>query len=624
MSGISFSSDQEIKLFGRHGVVRYTLGDIVFIEFGKNEFKHFERQNLIDFANEQQLIFIDKSVEVRCFAAVTDKQAKEGERRLAYCEAFDSLKKYSDGDEAKSKLLEVYEAIKLVHSKKPSLKTVGKWLRVWRSHGKDINLQVVTSKAGGHRLSFEMEELVKSTINKHYLKTSRPTKTEAYLKLEKAYKNKIKDFLGQKLPCLRTFERYIEFSIPKYEVDLKRYGKKHANMENRVAAKMYNLFQPLELVEMDGAEFNIGLLNEDGSYAGKVTIFGLIDVFTRSLLGYTVQVGSVKESASAVIHTLSHSMRSKRDPSKYPMGGIALNYTFDNGPGFQAKMTKNFLNKLNVEYTYCRSRRATEKPFIERFWGTARTKFFSKCSGYLGKRKHQVIPEKTIKQAAKLTVNQFMVMWDDYVQNVYHHSPHSQINNWTPYEMWAEHAESDAIITMSDHDERLKLRGIATELTCTINYGVNHRRQRFHSEELAALVRQEVKNTGKDRVKLGVFIDYFDASALTVVDSSGRLINVPNVNQTIALDTSFSEIKAFVKQRKDEDFPDTISEQKAKNKVEKHRKKGSFVPSDSLILGKLTTEDEPVNEANMNSPLESTTSGKNDDAEVFSDEYEDD
>jgi len=624
MNDIQFATNQEIELSGRHGVVRYTQGNIVFVEFGKNNFQHFDRQRLIEAVNEHLLTFIDKSVEVRCFASLTDKQEKEGERRLAYCEAFDCLANYSAGDEAEGKLIEVFEAIKSVHPKKPSLKTIGNWLRVWRSHGKDINLQVVTSKAGGHRMSFEMEELVKSTINRHYLKTSRPTKAEAYFRLKKAYKNKIKQFLGQNLPCLRTFERYIEFSLPKYEVDLKRYGKKHANMENRVAAEMYNVLQPLELAEMDGAEFNIGLLNDDGSFAGKVTIFAIIDVFTRCILGYTVQVGAVKESAAAVIHTLSHSMRSKKDPHKYPMGGIAHNYAFDNGPGFQAKMTKNFLNNLDVEYTYCRSRRATEKPFIERFWGTARTKFFSKCSGYLGKRKSEIIPEKTIKQAAKLTVHQFMVMWDDYVQNVYHHNPHSMINNWTPAEMWEEHAESDAIITMSDHDERLKLRGIAKELTCSINSGVQHRRQRFHSDELAALVRQEVKNTGKNKLKLGVLIDYFDASALTVIDSSGRLINVPNVNKTIQLDTGFAELKALIKQRQDEEFPASISETKANNIIKKHRKNGTVVPQDSLIAEKCMTEREHEDEVNIDSPLESTTRGSNYDSEDFPDEYEED
>mgnify|MGYP003387863556 CR=1 FL=1 len=623
MSNIQFQPNQEIKLSGRHGVIRHTQDNTVFVEFGKNHFKLFEYQFLIDAANDHLLTFIDKSVDVRCIVSLTDKQKKEAGRRLAYCEAFDSLTKYSAGDEAENTLNETYKDIKTMHTKKPSLKTVGKWLRNWRSHGKDINLQVVTSKAGGHRLSFEMEDLLKSTINKHYLKTSRPTKANAYIELKKAYRKKIKQFIDQELPCLRTFERYIELYIPRYEVDLKRFGKRHANMENRVAAELYNVLYPLERVEMDGAEFNIGLLNDDGSFAGKVTIFGIIDLFTRCLIGYTVQVGSVKESAAAVIHTLSHSMRSKKDPEKYPMSGMAYNYIFDNGPGFQAKMTRNFLNNIEAEYTYCRSRRATEKPFIERFWGTARTKFFSKCSGYLGKRKYEVIPEKTIKQAAKLTVSQFMVMWDDYIQNVYHHTPHSQINNWTPFEMWKEHAEPDVIMTMSDYDERLKFRGISKPLTCYINDGVRHLGQRFHSEELAALVRKEVKNTGKKQLKLDILIDHHDASAVTVLDSSGGMINVPNVNKTIARDTSFAELKALVKQRKPEDYPESISEIKAKNIVKKHRKNGTVVPQDTLITQEYITNDEPEDKVNINTPTESTTRGHEHDTAGFSDGFED-
>ena len=623
MNNINFRPNQEVELSGRNGVVRFTKGNTVFVEFGNEKFHQFKRQQLIEAANNHELKFIDKAAELKCFVTLTDKQKKEAERRSAYCEAFDNVTNYSAGEEARSKLSEVYESIKSNHPKRPSLKTVGTWLRKWRSHNKDINLQVVSSKAGKHRLSFEIEALFKSVINKHYLKTNRPTKALAYAELKIAYKNNRMKYLGENLPCIRTFERYIECSIPKYEHDLKRFGKRHAQMENRVAAEKYNVLQPLELVEMDGAVFNIGLLNDDGSYAGKVTIFAIIDVFTRCILGYTVQVGKTGETAAAVIHTLSHSMRSKKDPARYPMGGIAMNYCFDNGPGFQAQMTKKFLNNIEAEYTYCRSRRATEKPFIERFWGTARTKFFTGCSGYLGKRKHEIIPEKTVKQAAKLTVNQFMVMWEHYVQNVYHHTQHSQIKNWTPYEMWKEHTVPEEIILMADHDDRLKLRGIEAQLTCYINNGVGHRGQRFHSAELAALVRQEVKNTNSKQIKLDVLIDYYDASALTVLSSSGDAFNVPNVDKTVALDTGFAELKALVKKRNKDLDPENISATKAKNKVNKGYRRGTFVQGDTLMNEECVPSNEPIDEINMHTPKEPTTRKDKNETEDFSGEFDD-
>ena len=580
---LSLFAGQDITMSGRSGTIKHVDNDVVFIKFDDNSHYHFANHEVVKAADEGDFQLVAKQIDIRCAANITEAQQLECERRSAYCQAFLAFKEAHPTLGVTQILIdEVFAEIGGKHPKVPAMKTVYAWYKLWLSDGQDMALQVVNISEQDQRMDDEVKVLMHQIVKKRYLQKNRPTITSAYGFFIRAFRAQKKNFIGIDLPSKSTFERFIN-RLPKHVVNLERFGKRYADKESSSATSEYSIEIPLELVQGDGVEINMGLLNEDGSYAGKVSIFATIDVATRSCLGYAVQVDKKpKESAAAVIHSLSHSIRIKTDPEKYPMGGLAMTYVLDNGPGYRAEMTRKFIHALGSDITYCRSRRADEKPHVERMFGTWRTKFFKTLPGYLGKREKGVVTDQTIKQAATLTIAEFMVLFEAYVQDEYHHTPNKGINNWTPYEMWKKHACADEVMTLRDFDDRLKLRGNAKHLQCNIKSGIIHRAQRFNSDKLQKALVKIIKNSGKKSEHLDVLIDDFDASAITVVLPDLQMINVPNV-AGVEQDTSFTLLKSLMRNVNESDAPVPLSAQKAKNIVKKKRANGTLVDSDTLI-----------------------------------------
>jgi hypothetical protein len=586
----------ELKISGRHGKIVYVDNDRVVIGYADGKSDVYGPMDLLQAINDRLIGIIDKPTEIRCVINTSDEDQAECDRREAYCRAFFQFKQENPTKGLTQELVdEVYAEIEDEHPIKPSIKRIYAWNKPWLADGKDMALQVVKQVESETvwRTPDVVLEFMDKMIQRYYMKDSLPTKVWAYDKFVNGFKRQGKKFKDYDVPSSSTFERRIK-SWPKYEKDLARYGKKHADRENREASKTYNVQSVLELVEVDGLEVNLGLLNDDGSYAGKVGIIAAMDLKTRACIGYTVVIGlKPKESAAAVVHCLSNSMRFKSTPEQSSASGIALNYVFDNGPGFRSMMTKKFMNAIGSDITYCRSGAPEEKPHVERMFRSWRDKFFRGLPGYLHKRDIKKAQEKTIKQAAKLTVAEFMVMFEDYIHRCYSNHPNRMMNNWSPNQMWEEHARIDEIITLADFDDRTKLRGNAKTLRCNRNHGIPHRGQRFCSTELLQEANYLLGGASDISIPMDVLIDDFDASAITVLIGQ-RMIEVPNV-KNVARDTSFSYLKSFEKTIDKSKLEQPLTRTKAANIIKKHRKNGTLIEQDSLIIDEEITSHSTTN-----------------------------
>lgn len=584
-SGLLLEVGLDLKVSGCHGTILYVDNERVLIGYKSKPDDLYKPYELLQAINEKLITVIDKPYEMRCVVHLKDDEQHECDRRTAYCEKFFEFKTLNPTDGLTQELVdEVYEEIKEDHPVKTSVKTVYKWYKRWLEDGKDMALQVVKSEYSQTEWRFpdSVLEFMDKMISRYYMQLGEPTMAYAHDMFTKAFKRKGKMFKGYDIPSLSTFERRIN-SWPKYERDLARYGKKFADRENREASKTYNVQNVLDLIECDGLEVNMGLLKEDGTYAGKIGIIAAMDVKTRTCLGYTVVVGEKpKESAAAVIHCLSHSMRIKADPAKYPAGGIGLTYVFDNGPGFRAAMTKKFMNAIGSDVTYCRSGMPEEKPHVERMFDTWRSKFFKGKKGYLHKRDKKKVSDTTIRKAAAITVAEFMVMFEDYIETEYNNTPNRMMNNWTPNEMWAEHARIDEVITLADFGDRTKLRGNAKTLRCNRNHGIPHRGQRFNCDALMKEVNFILGGSEDISYPVDVLIDDFDASAITAVFGQ-RMIEVPNV-KNVPRDTSFSYLKSFERTIDKSKLPKHLTPRQAGNIVKKRRANGTLIEQDTLII----------------------------------------
>ena len=471
----NLSTHQRVKTPSMSGSIKYFDEKVVFLEFDNGKHHHLKTGEFISSVNSNKYTLVENAISLKYFP-LDKKQQKVAEFRLAYCEALDELPNPCVEIYANEVIDNVYEEIKDKYPTKPKFKTCDKWRRQWISDGRDIAPQVYSHQGvRDQRISTEVQDFLYNLACRHYLIRSQPPASEFITIVKKKFKARRNEFYPETCPTGGQIRRFIE-RIPKHIVDEKRYGKAYAKLENRSVLSSIETTFVLERVEGDGLSPSLGLLNDDGSYAGKVSLFFVIDCFSRCILGYTVQLDK-GESSAAVVHSLSHSVRVNNKPAGQPIGGIGLTYVLDNGPGYRAEATRRFLGSLGAEIKYCASRKPQEKPYIEAYNKKIRAELLTKIKGYVPKKRKEDITDQTLRSMAKTTVTEFLVRLEQYIYGVYHKKSLLALKNQTPLEVWNENIQFADHITLEDMDDRLLLRGREKKLTPSLKAGIQHRGQ---------------------------------------------------------------------------------------------------------------------------------------------------
>ena len=252
-------------------------------------------------------------------------------------------------------------------------------------------------------------------------------------------------FLDHEVPCRETFRKYFKALPPELLLQA-RLSKKEYKKHMRNASKKIYTERPLERVEADGVFLEIGLKDETDKYLGPVTLIFLIDVHTRCILGYSMNIGR-GESSSSVIHAIRHALCRKPAGSFHTQNdnswfcyGVIERLVVDGGSAFGSIQTQSFVANANGSTVIetLESYAPWLKPFIERFNKTLRVKCASLLPGYVGRLSNQKILEHSIKAQATLTIYEFKQFVEMWIVDDYHHTPHSGLNGSTPCEAWHE------------------------------------------------------------------------------------------------------------------------------------------------------------------------------------------
>jgi len=118
----------------------------------------------------------------------------------------------------------------------------------------------------------------------------------------------------------------------------------------------------------------------------------------------------------------------------------------DNGPDFTAKHTERVFDSLEIEHDLCPPFTPEAKPHIERFFHTFSHGIVELLPGFIG---HNVPERKAIESKKsfaarlmkkgeiidiKLTARKFQKICNDWISNVYMHTPHKGLDGMTPAE----------------------------------------------------------------------------------------------------------------------------------------------------------------------------------------------
>ncbi|MCO6413235.1 MAG: DDE-type integrase/transposase/recombinase [Thiogranum sp.] len=549
ISGAAFVPGQTINLRGQIGVIRLFDSDLAVIQFGDGQTQVIPPFELLRLHSERQLTLIQPTRPVRVAFQLTNHQRTIIQRRESYVRELHKHPNPCAKGVRESVIGKVSVAINDQNA--PGISTLSRWYSDWIADGREMAFQVVY-KARKKRalISPEVESLMEEIIHQVYLKRNKPTIRSAYRAFLARYNS-----LGYvaKVPDESTFRRRV-YALDRLRVISARQGASQARAEARVAAGPIRVNYPLERVELDTAHFNLGLLNEDGAYVGKVSLYLVIDVYSRAVLGYAVAVGKAKETAGCVIHAIRHAISVKSDPD-YPMYGLFHSVTTDSGPGYRAESVRYILNMLGSEHNIAPTHQGWGKPFVERFIYTLRTGLFSNLSGYLGKYDPKLYSDDTLIKSAKWTVAEFKDFLSHFIVHTYHNTPHSGLGGKTPIQAWNEGIQIAPPIAPADLNDLAKLRGLRATRVLQKHVGVTCQQQRFNSSGLQALYHLLHGNRKEREIKVDILVDPLDASAISVVNpQNGTLLDVPNV-ANVEPEISFAKLNAGRRRRNVNEAP---------------------------------------------------------------------
>jgi transposase InsO family protein len=310
--------------------------------------------------------------------------------------------------------------------------------------------------------------------------------------------------LGKAIPAETTIREW----LTRWKRDNSALYTKMANPDawkNKYMSAMGKMDENIkrinQLWEFDSTPSDVMLVD------GRHSLIGIIDVFTRR--------------AKVVIHPTSDSTGICLVIRKAILDwGIPEIARTDNGKDYTSIQITSVFDALDIKHETTRPFSGEEKPYIERFFKTFSHDLAELLTGYIGhnvSERQAIEARKTFAQRLlakqggdksaieiNMTAQQLQDFVDNWIDNRYHHKPHSNIGNKTPFDLFAASRDQIKVIK----DERLldvMLQPVPTNrgLRTVGKEGIKLSGGFYIAPELGAIVGDEVlckwdpKNVGR-------------------------------------------------------------------------------------------------------------------------------
>lgn len=322
----------------------------------------------------QQTIAVSSS---RPFDSYPVSTQEEAMRRRAYV---DALCAQASVSYTTSRLEVIIQRVAqtIGDSRPPSASSLYRWHRALVKNPDDLRVLIPRFDARGghgHRMSDEILALLDDVISRLYLTLQRRPMTSVMeaLRIRVAQENTTRSSNRQlTLPSYATIKRYIR-SLPKYDVDLARYGREYARKKYRHSSISPLATYLLERVEIDHTPLNLFVIDEETFLAlGRPYVTWMIDCYSRMILGFYISFAP--PSIDAVFRCMKHGFENKRYAREHypdinhdwPCYGIPKLVVVDNGLEFHSKDLRRATFELKIDYQFCPPRTPWFKPIVER------------------------------------------------------------------------------------------------------------------------------------------------------------------------------------------------------------------------------------------------------------------
>ncbi len=502
--------------------------DDVSVIFDQGPPKIFPRLSLIKAHRDRQVVIKDDyntNVSLDSLGEVSSKTV----RKIAYINELRSKEFPRSRKTIKAVIRQV--STRFPEDHQPSVSTVYNWIRDCDLAGKNVDPQQVLEprkRKCDSRIPDEVNALMADVIDAHYMQPTIPSVMFVYEIFINEYQ---KIFPDNKIraPHKSTFYSRIEALCP-FNTELQRKGRSAAKLLRRTALEQMRVDQILEVVQLDAVHLNIPLIDEEGNSLGSPVVHIAIDVFSRAIMGFSIELNS--ETSAGVVECIKHavSMKYKDDhyytKNEWEMYGKPLEVISDGGAAYISESVTGFLSVLGITRIVNESYTPWHKAIVERFNLTLRLRFASLFTSYVGRKKDGRDLHTLKKYGQKVTLKQFKKALTCYIVDDYNQSSHNSLLKRTPTNTWADSAVFATPLVPSQLAMAMKLNGKLLSATLCSVQGIRvnnvfYNSRKMQSEFLVKLGREILKG-----VKVNFLYNPMKIDSITLVINE-KIIQVP-------------------------------------------------------------------------------------------------
>lgn len=393
--------------------------------------------------------------------------------------------------------------------KPPCSRTVIRWMKKFSKDESFLNDFKPNSGNCSLRFSPEVENLITHGINEYFLKPREKRSAKdviAYIENE-ALNMRLYDHL----PTLRTLQRRI-LALDPYQVYRHKKGVRTANQHFQAAGKKLNSPFLMNKVEIDSHLLDVIVLDDNTlEPIGRPILTCAIDVFSRCIVGWDLSV--LPPNIDNTINLLKDMFTR---PKKNLPGGIPSYIIPDNGVEFKNNILSHICENRKITVLPSQKYNPNNKPHIERFFRTLTFSFSQKLKGTTFSNPTSR-GEYNSKNNANLTLSDLKALLHEWIESIYHQSPHSGIDNRVPTIFWKESVKHTPVLSMSEDEVNILLR---IPMERTVNNGriqVNYLTYYSH-----CLVRDNL-----NKKKVTILIDRTNLAKIYVRDPDDKNSFIP-------------------------------------------------------------------------------------------------
>lgn len=405
-------------------------------------------------------------------------------------------------------------------SSPPSSSTCFRWLKEAMQNPAKLSDQNGKGSRGDYSAP-ENREAFSEVVDDYFLRRNPLTPATLWKKFEERFDELVRDSSSTiKKITERTFRTWLG-ALNQLQVIHKQQGARAAAEAMRSDRQSHEPVELLDRVEIDAIHINLWHQGTDYKIRSKIIVYMAIDVSTRMITGFYVQVDDedkskyLGETLDGYRWCILNSIEEKEDVDQWPARGLFSILVGDSVLVLTSNAFDQFAACLGICIKNVAVGKGWHKPFIERFFGTLRKRFLMGLEGYIGKRNQPTGISASVAPDDVLTIQQFKEALHDFIVDDYHHTPHAGLGGKTPYEMWCEKEDAGAEPLIPDSlGDAYTLRCHSTTVTLS-RHGVKRSRLKYFNQ---ALHKQAVEDGAFDKkVKVTIYFDRNEMGAVTVL-----------------------------------------------------------------------------------------------------------